>query len=122
MTTVLFDGAVLTQERASGSITLASSDGSELKNGVVFVDTFPNADGISKAHTVIHTKQGDVACSEQAIFDLTPGSDHAFVDLCLISGGTGKYAGASGYIQEAGTFDFAANLGEADYQGKLILP
>jgi hypothetical protein len=88
-------------------------------DGVVQVDTFPSADGISKAHTVIHTSKGDLRCHEQAIFDLA-GADHAFVDLCLIDGGTGAYAAASGYIQEVGTFDFANNVGELDYYGKLI--
>ena len=37
-----------------------------------------------------------------------------------LRGGTGTYDGASGYIQEVGTFDFAANRGELDYYGKLI--
>lgn len=88
--------------------------------GKVFVDTLPNADGITKAHTVITTKKGELRCTEQALFDLV-GSDHAFVDLCLITGGTGIYAGATGYIQEVGTFDFVANLGQAEYFGKLVL-
>lgn len=99
----------------SSFVATGSIDG----NGVVSVDTFPSADGISKAHTVIHTSKGDLHCHEQAIFDLV-GADHAFVDLCLIDGGTGAYAGASGYIQEVGTFDFANNVGELDYYGKLI--
>ncbi len=90
-------------------------------SGVVSVDTFPSAHGISQAHTVIHTRFGDLTCSESAIFDLTPESDHAWVDLCVITGGTGRYAGASGYIQEVGTFDFAANLGQANYYGELSL-
>jgi hypothetical protein len=88
-------------------------------DGIVNVDTFPSAEGISKAHTVIHTSKGDLRCHEQAIFDLA-GADHAFVDLCIIDGGTGTYEGASGYIQEVGTFDFANNVGELDYYGKLI--
>jgi hypothetical protein len=91
-------------------------------DGLVSVDTFPNPAelGFSKAHTVIHTAKGDLRCgNEGALFDLT-GADHAFVDLCLITGGTGTYDGASGYIQEVGTFDFAANRGELDYYGKLI--
>jgi hypothetical protein len=87
-------------------------------DGVVFIDTPPDANGISQAHTVIHTNKGDLTCSEFAIFNLTRG-DHPFVDLCMITGGTGRYAGASGYIQENGTFDFAANQGEADYSGKI---
>jgi hypothetical protein len=88
-------------------------------DGVVSVDTFPSADGISKAHTVIQTGKGELRCNEAAIFDLA-GSDHAFVDLCIISGGTGSYAGATGYIQEVGTFDFAANVGQLDYYGKIV--
>jgi hypothetical protein len=90
--------------------------------GVVVVEKFfPDPAGVSKAHTTIHTLLGDVSCSELAIFDLTPG-DHPFVDLCLISGGSGRYAGASGYIQEVGTFDFATNHGQVEYSGKLIIP
>ena len=88
-------------------------------DGVVNVDTYPDANGISKAHTVIHTRKGDLTCSEWAVFDVSPG-DHPFVDLCLINGGTGKYDGATGYIQEVGTFDFANNVGQLDYYGKLV--
>ena len=72
----------------------------------------------SKAHTVIHTKKGNLTCSEAALFDVI-GADHAFVDECLITGGTGIYEGATGYIQEVGTFDFAANVGELEYYGKI---
>jgi hypothetical protein len=92
--------------------------------GVVQIDTFPAPQGpsptpaYSGAHTVIHTKKGDLTCTEAALFDLTQ-DDHAFVDECIITGGTGIYAGATGYIQEVGTFDFAANLGELEYDGKI---
>jgi hypothetical protein len=95
--------------------------GSIKGDGLVSVDTFPTADGLSKAHTIIHTRKGDLTCSEWAIFDVAH-ADHAFVDLCLITGGTGEYAGASGYIQEVGTFDFASNVGQLEYFGKLIRP
>jgi hypothetical protein len=103
----------------TGVCSSFEATGSINGSGVVQVDTFPSADGISKAHTVIHTSKGDLRCHEQAIFDLA-GADHAFVDLCLIDGGTGTYAGASGYIQEVGTFDFANNVGELDYYGKIV--
>ena len=93
--------------------------GSIQGEGVVFVETLPDAEGISRAHTVITTSKGELRCSEAALFDLA-GADHAFVDLCLISGGTGAYAGASGYIQEVGTFDFNSNHGEIEYFGKLV--
>jgi hypothetical protein len=94
--------------------------GSIQGDGTVFVDTFPNADGESHAHTVIQTKFGDLRCHEIAIFDLID-VDHGFVDLCQIDGGTGRYTGAAGYIQEVGTFDFAANVGGGHYHGKLVL-
>jgi hypothetical protein len=104
---------------ATGVCSSFEATGSIRGDGIVSVDTFPSADGISKAHTVIHTRIGDLHCHEQAIFDLV-GADHAFVDLCLIDGGTGAYDGATGYIQEVGTFDFAANRGELEYSGKLV--
>jgi hypothetical protein len=105
---------------STGVCSSFTATGSIAGNGVVSVEALPNAEGISKARTVIHTKKGDLRCNEAALFDLV-GSDHAFVDLCLVTGGTGLYEGATGYIQEVGTFDFAANLGEIEYFGKLTL-
>jgi len=106
---------------ATGVCSIFEASGSINGSGIVSVDTFPDASklGFSAAHTVIHTDKGDLTCHEAALFDLA-GADHAFVDLCVIDGGTGAYAGASGYIREAGTFDFAANLGELTYDGKLL--
>ena len=94
--------------------------GSIQGSGIVFVDTFPSADGESHAHTVIQTKFGELRCHEIAIFDLID-VDHGFVDLCKVDGGTGRYEGATGYIQEVGTFDFASNVGGGHYHGKLVL-
>jgi hypothetical protein len=106
---------------ATGVCSSFTAKGDINGDGVVSVDTFPSNEklSISNAHTVIHTKKGDLTCSEAAIFD-RDGADHAFVDLCVISGGTGIYEGATGYIQEVGTFDFAANLGELEYYGKIV--
>jgi hypothetical protein len=106
---------------ATGVCSRFSIRGEIKGDGVVFIDTFPTTEGLSHAHTVIHTKRGDLTCSEIAIFDLV-GNDHGFVDLCIVTGGTGKYTGATGYIQEVGTFDFASNVGGGHYHGKLILP
>ena len=93
--------------------------------GVVVVESFSPEfqfpEAVSRAHTVIHDIYGDVFCDDLAIFDLGPG-DHPFVDLCMITGGTGRYVGASGYIQEVGTFSFETNVGNAHYHGKIILP
>jgi hypothetical protein len=114
----------------TGVCSSFTATGSIKGEGKVSIDTFPtdtfpgnevaNGIAISRAHTVITTKKGNLTCNEEALFDL-PGADHAFVDLCLITGGTGIYAGATGYIQEVGTFDFATNLGQVEYFGKLVL-
>ena len=107
---------------ATGICSSFKATGDIKGDGKVSVDTPPDAStpSYSKAHTVIHTKKGDLACTEAALFD-GAGADHAFVDECIIDGAhsTGNYAGASGYIQEVGTFDFAANLGELEYYGKI---
>jgi hypothetical protein len=105
---------------SSGVCSRFEASGNVRGDGLVFIDTFPNQDSpsFSKAHTVITTDRGNLMCHEAALFDLV-GADHAFVDLCIVDGGTGDYAGASGYIQEVGTFDFTNNVGQLDYYGKL---
>jgi len=108
---------------ASGVCSRFEAKGDIRGDGLGFIDTFPNQDSpsFSKAHTVITTKNGSqLMCHEAALFDLQ-GDDHAFVDECIVDGGTGDYVGATGYIQEVGTFDFANNVGELDYYGKLTV-
>ena len=109
-------------QSASGVCSRFEVKGDFRGDGLVFIDTFPNQDSpsFSKAHTVITTKNGQLRCHEAALFDLQ-GDDHAFVDECIIDGGTGDYTGATGYIQEVGTFDFANNVGQLDYYGKITL-
>ena len=92
-------------------------------DGHVVVDTFPDQTkfGYSEAHTVIHSSKGDLHCHEAALFSAPDATGVAsFVDMCLIDAdGTGVYAGASGYIQEVGTFDFVAKVGNLDYYGQI---
>jgi len=109
-------------QSASGVCSRFTGKGDIKGDGLVFIDTFPSQDvpSYSKAHTTVITKKGTFACTEAALFDLQ-GADHAFVDLCIIDGAmsTGIYAGATGYIQEEGTFDFNNNVGQLEYQGKI---
>ena len=107
-------------QSASGVCSRFTGKGDLKGDGLVFIDTFPSQDSpsYSKAHTMITTKKGVFTCHEAALFDLQ-GGDHAFVDLCIIDGGTGIYAGATGYIQEVGTFDFDNNVGQLEYSGKI---
>ena len=114
-------------QSATGVCSSFTATGSIKGTGTVFIDTFPtpyptpqSRSLVSAAHTIIETKKGNLTCSELAVFD-APRVDHPFVDLCMITGGTGIYARATGYIQESGTFDFASNVGQLEYIGKLEL-
>ncbi len=68
---------------------------------------------------VIHTKTGNINIRDAGIFDTT--GNGPVVDLSTVTGGTGDFAGASGYLEIFGTFTFAAG-GNSDYRGKLVLP
>jgi hypothetical protein len=112
-------------QSATGVCSTFTATGDLKGEGLVFIDTFPapyptpqSRSLVSAAHTIITTNKGDLTCSELAVFD-APRPDHPFVDLCIITGGTGIYEGATGYIQEVGTFDFASNRGELEYTGRL---
>ncbi|MDQ4134339.1 MAG: hypothetical protein M3179_14325 [Actinomycetota bacterium] len=50
-----------------------------------------------------------------------PRADGPFVSLCVITGGTGKWAGAQGYMRITGTFTLDQG-GIGSYDGKLVLP
>lgn len=65
----------------------------------------------------VQTKDGDIHISDAGAFDTT--GDGPVVDLSTITGGSGKFEGASGYIEIYGTFTFAAG-GNSDYKGKVI--
>src|SRR5262245_1965340 len=106
---------------ATGVCSSFTAIGTINGSGLLFVDTFPSAGGVSTHHTVIQTSKGELQCHGTMVFDLS-GPDHAFVELCLITGGTGIYQNATGYIQGIGTFDFAANLGQEEYSGLLVRP
>jgi hypothetical protein len=75
---------------------------------------------IGVAETVIHDRRGDVMCTETFIFNATPGSDGEEGVLCEVTGGTGQWAGVTGYINGYGT----TPPGEAStgrYAGKLTV-
>jgi len=108
-----------------GVCSTFEANGAIQGDGFVVVDTFPLFDpkalGFSEAHTVITTAKGDLHCHEAALFDLLVNDDHPFVDLCVIDGNdsTGDYFGATGYIQEVGTFP--GTVGSLDFYGKITL-
>jgi hypothetical protein len=64
------------------------------------------------AQSTIHTRDGDVSCTDSGSFNTAPGSDGEGVHLCEITGGTGEFAGATGYLQEEFRFQGTTGLGE----------
>ncbi|MGI8808033.1 MAG: hypothetical protein ACR2KK_09375 [Acidimicrobiales bacterium] len=70
--------------------------------------------------SVIHTKSGDLFLASSAVGNMTGTGDGEFVSLDRITGGTGKYAGASGYLQSREFVVGTSDTGE--YEGKLVLP
>lgn len=71
------------------------------------------------AVSTIRTADGDIHCADSGSFNSVPGSDGEGVHLCQITGGTGQYANASGYLTE--TFNFNGSTGIGDYTGKVVL-
>ena len=67
----------------------------------------------------VKTGEGDIACTLTG--SLQVGGDGPFVSICIVTGGTGKWAGATGYLRTSGTFVFAAG-GTGAYDGKVVVP
>ena len=87
---------------ATGVCSTFTATGDIKGTGTVFIDTFPtpyptpqSRSLVSAAHTIIETKKGNLTCTELAVFD-APRPDHPFVDLCIITGGTGYLRGRDG--------------------------
>jgi hypothetical protein len=80
----------------------------------------PNVSVINST-SVLHTKDGDIFFSNSAVWDSSPGGDGIESSIDRITGGTGKYAGASGYVQTIGTAVPGA-ASSAQYWGKVVLP
>ena len=67
----------------------------------------------------VRTADGDIACKLTG--SLQVGGDGPFVSICIVTGGTGKGAGATGYLRTSGTFVFGAG-GTGTYDGKVVVP
>jgi hypothetical protein len=68
---------------------------------------------------VIHTNDGDITAKISAAYDSTSPEKH-FASLHVITGGTGRYAGASGWLQLTGAATNAGQSAEADYVGVIV--
>jgi hypothetical protein len=74
-----------------------------------------------QADLTIHDKRGDLTCSEEFVLNTSPTGDGQFAFLCEITGGTGRYAGASGYLQGAGITPPATATSTGAYVGVIKL-
>jgi hypothetical protein len=73
------------------------------------------------ADLTIHDKRGDLTCSEEIVYNTFPTGDGHFAFVCEITGGTGRYAGASGYLEGAGHAPPATGESTAAYVGVITL-
>lgn len=74
------------------------------------------------ATTTIHTRVGDLSFAhEQVVYNTTPDGRGEFSWLMEITGGTGRYAGATGYLQGAGNAPPATGVSTSDYIGEIKL-
>ncbi len=70
---------------------------------------------------IVHTDDGDLFATGSGALSTAPGGRGEFSDLEIISGGTGKWLNASGYLQCVGTFTEAAG-GEGVCRGEVVRP
>ena len=68
---------------------------------------------------IIHTNDGDITAKISAAYDSTS-PDKQFASLHVITGGTGRYVGASGWLQLTGVATNGALNAEADYAGMIV--
>jgi hypothetical protein len=71
---------------------------------------------------VIHTRRGDLRCTESFTFNGAPRTDGEAGILCEFTGGTGHWVGASGYFMAYGAAVGGRPVGLGHYGGRLILP
>lgn len=69
---------------------------------------------------VIKTREGEIYTKDAGALNLTPGSTGDDISIVTITGGTGKYEGATGRLRASGTFSDAG--GEFSYEGEVCTP
>lgn len=84
---------------------------------VVTNDTPTTSAIVTTGDAVVATANGDIQCKMTGTLQLA--GDGPFVSLCVVTGGTGKWANAGGYLRTSGVFTFAAG-GGGSYDGKVV--
>ena len=73
------------------------------------------------ADLVLHTKDGDLFLKDAGTFNTTPGGRGEHATVTTVTGGTGRWAGATGRLLETGTFT-QEDGGYSDYAGEICTP
>ena len=73
------------------------------------------------ADLVLHTKDGDLFLKDAGTFNTTPGGRGEHATVTTATGGTGRWAGASGRLLETGTFT-QEDGGYSVYAGEICTP
>lgn len=73
------------------------------------------------ADLVLHTKDGDLYLKDAGAFNTTSGGRGEHATVTTVTGGTGRWAGASGRLLETGTFT-PEDGGYSVYAGEICTP
>lgn len=87
-------------------------------SSVPTIDTAATGVVLLTGDNVFHTTDGDFFTKDAIL--LNTGGDGEFTEIDTITGGTGEYEGASGYLIASGTF--SAGTGVGTYVGKICRP
>lgn len=93
------------------SATSFAPSGDTATTGVIFFT----------ADVVLHTKDGDLFLKDAGAFNTTPGGRGEHSTVTTVTGGTGRWVGASGRLLETGTFT-QEDGGYSDYVGEICTP
>lgn len=73
------------------------------------------------ADLVLHTEDGDLFLKDAGVFNTTPGGRGEHATVTTVTGGTGRWADASGRLLETGTFT-QEDGGYSVYAGEICTP
>jgi hypothetical protein len=74
------------------------------------------------ASLTLHTPHGDLTFAhEQIVYNTSPSGNGEFSILAEVTGGTGRYTGATGYIQGVGTRPLSTGVARGSYVGEITL-
>ena len=86
---------------------------------IVVTNATPTSDPnvlLLETMSVLHTKKGDLFLSGLTLLNTATGE---FSSVDTITGGTGKYAGATGTLQSTGTFSSETGVGVGEYEAVI---